>query len=139
MTGLLTDKVFLYIGMYAEQLEMLSIAFAGDTDKGMQYLLNGCKKLRKLEIRDCPFGNAALLMDMGKYETMRSLWMSSCEVTLGGCKSLAKKMPRLNVEIINENDQMDASADDRQKVEKMFLYRTLAGRREDAPEFVWTL
>jgi hypothetical protein len=48
-------------------------------------------------------------------------------------------MPRLNVEIINENDQMDASADDRQKVEKMFLYRTLAGRREDAPEFVWTL
>ncbi|KAI5558543.1 hypothetical protein POPTR_017G061600v4 [Populus trichocarpa] len=139
MTGLLTDKVFLYIGMYAEQLEMLSIAFAGDTDKGMQYLLNGCKKLRKLEIRDCPFGNAALLMDVGKYETMRSLWMSSCEVTLGGCKSLAKKMPRLNVEIINENDQMDASADDRQKVEKMFLYRTLAGRREDAPEFVWTL
>ncbi|KAB5516209.1 hypothetical protein DKX38_026857 [Salix brachista] len=139
MAGLLTDQVFLYIGMYAKQLEMLSIAFAGNTDKGMQYLLNGCKKLRKLEIRDCPFGNAALLMDVGKYETMRSLWMSSCEVTLEACKSLAKKMPRLNVEIINENDQMDVSADDRQKVEKMFLYRTLAGRRKDAPEFVWTL
>ncbi|KAJ6290093.1 hypothetical protein OIU78_025917 [Salix suchowensis] len=139
MAGLLTDEVFLYIGMHAKQLEMLSIAFAGNTDKGMQYLLNGCKKLRKLEIRDCPFGNAALLMDVGKYETMRSLWMSSCEVTLEACKSLAKKMPRLNVEIINENDQMDVSADDRQKVEKMFLYRTLAGRRKDAPEFVWTL
>ncbi|KAJ6734563.1 F-BOX/TPR REPEAT PROTEIN POF3 [Salix purpurea] len=139
MAGLLTDQVFLYIGMHAKQLEMLSIAFAGNTDKGMQYLLNGCKKLRKLEIRDCPFGNAALLMDVGKYETMRSLWMSSCEVTLEACKSLAKKMPRLNVEIINENDQMDVSADDRQKVEKMFLYRTLAGRRKDAPEFVWTL
>ncbi|CAK7328382.1 unnamed protein product [Dovyalis caffra] len=139
MSGQLTDQVFLYIGMYAEQLEMLSIAFAGDTDKGMQYLLNGCKKLRKLEIRDCPFGNAALLMDVGKYETMRSLWMSSCEITLGGCKSLAKKMPRLNVEIINDNDQMEVSADDRQKVEKMYLYRTLAGQRKDAPEFVWTL
>ncbi|KAJ6965396.1 protein AUXIN SIGNALING F-BOX 2-like [Populus alba x Populus x berolinensis] len=139
MSGLLTDQVFLYIGMYAEQLEMLSIAFAGDTDKGMQYLLNGCKKLRKLEIRDCPFGNAALLMDVGKYETMRSLWMSSCDVTLEGCKSLAKKMPRLNVEIINESDQMDNTAVGTQKVEKMFLYRTLAGRRKDAPEFVWTL
>lgn len=139
LTGLLTDQVFLYIGMYAEQLEMLSIAFAGDSDKGMLYVLNGCKKLRKLEIRDCPFGNVALLTDVGKYETMRSLWMSSCEVTLGGCKVLAEKMPRINVEIINEYDQMEFGFDDRQKVDKMFLYRTLVGPRKDAPHFVWTL
>lgn len=139
MSGLLTDKVFLYIGMYAEQLEMLSIAFAGDSDKGMLYVLNGCKKLRKLEIRDSPFGDAALLEDVGKYETMRSLWMSSCEVTLGGCKTLARKMPRLNVEIINEGDQMEFNPDDRQKVDRMYLYRTLAGPRKDAPEFVWIL
>ncbi|KAK2968794.1 hypothetical protein RJ640_028187 [Escallonia rubra] len=139
LSGLLTDQVFLYIGMYAEQLEMLSVAFAGDSDKGMLYVLNGCKKLKKLEIRDSPFGNVALLEDVGKYETMRSLWMSSCEVTLGACKTLAKKMPRLNVEVINENDLIDASSDDRQKVEKMYLYRTLVGPREDAPEFVWTL
>ncbi|KAL7212252.1 hypothetical protein ACSBR2_015013 [Camellia fascicularis] len=129
--------VFLYIGMYAEQLEMLSIAFAGDSDKGMLYVLNGCKKLRKLEIRDSPFGNVGLLTDMGKYETMRSLWMSSCEVTLGGCKMLAKTMPRLNVEIINESGQ--ATLDDKQKVEKMHLYRTLVGPRRDAPDFVCTL
>nr|AIT18060.1 auxin signaling F-box protein 2 [Prunus salicina] len=139
LSGLLTDKVFLYIGMYAEQLQMLSIAFAGDSDKGMLYVLNGCKKLRKLEIRDCPFGNMALLKDVGKYETMRSLWMSSCEVTLGGCKALAEKMPRLNVEIINENDQMELGLDDEQRVEKMYLYRTLVGPRNDKPEFVWTL
>ncbi|XAR58319.1 hypothetical protein NMG60_11026768 [Bertholletia excelsa] len=139
MSGLLTDKVFLYIGMYAEQLEMLSIAFAGNSDKGMLYVLNGCKKLKKLEIRDCPFGDVALLTDMGKYETMRSLWMSSCQVTLGGCKTLARKMPRLNVEIINENNQIGATADDRQRVEKMYLYRTLSGPRRDAPDFVWTL
>lgn len=138
LSGRLTDKVFLYIGMYAEQLEMLSIAFAGNTDKGMLYVLNGCKKLRKLEIRDCPFGNIALLKDMGKYETMRSLWMSSCEVTLGGCKIVAKKKPMLNVEIINENDQ-EFCLDDEQKVEKMYLYRTLVGPRMDAPDFVWTL
>lgn len=139
VSGLLTDQVFLYIGMYAEQLEMLSIAFAGKSDKGMLYVLNGCKKLKKLEIRDSPFGNAALLADVGKYETMRSLWMSSCEVTLGACKILAKKMPRLNVEIINESEQAEASHDDGQKVEKMYLYRTLAGHRKDAPGFVWTL
>ncbi|EXB62856.1 Protein AUXIN SIGNALING F-BOX 2 [Morus notabilis] len=140
LTGLLTDQVFLYIGMYAEQLEMLSVAFAGDSDKGMLYVLRGCKKLRKLEIRDCPFGDVALLTDVGKYETMRSLWMSSCEVTLGACKTVARKMPSLNVEIINEHDQTEFCLDDdEQKVEKMYLYRTTVGPRTDAPEFVWTL
>ncbi|XP_043704262.1 protein AUXIN SIGNALING F-BOX 2-like [Telopea speciosissima] len=139
LSGLLTDQVFLYIGMYAERLEMLSIAFAGDSDKGMLYVLNGCKYLRKLEIRDSPFGDVALLTDVGKYETMRSLWMSSCDVTFGGCKALAQKMPRLNVEIINEKDQMEENPDDRQKVEKVYVYRTLDGPRRDAPDFVWTL
>ncbi|KAF8400034.1 hypothetical protein HHK36_015908 [Tetracentron sinense] len=139
LSGLLTDRVFLYIGVYAEQLEMLSVAFAGEGDKGMLYVLNGCKNLRKLEIMDGPFGDVALLMDVGKYETMRSLWMSSCEVTLGGCKALASKMPMINVEIINENDQMEENPDDGMKVEKLYLYRTLDGSRRDAPDFVWTL
>lgn len=140
LSGGLTDQVFLYIGMYAEQLEMLSVAFAGESDKGMLYVLNGCKKLRKLEIMDSAFGDVALLTDVGKYETMRSLWMSSCEVTLGACKMVARKMPRLNVEIINEHDQTEfCPDDDEQKVEKMYLYRTVVGPRNDAPEFVWTL
>ncbi|XP_057982599.1 protein AUXIN SIGNALING F-BOX 2 [Malania oleifera] len=140
LTGLLTDQVFLYIGMYAEQLEMLSVAFAGDSDKGMLYVLNGCRKLKKLEIRDSPFGNVALLTSMGKYETMRSLWMSCCDITLGACKTLAKKMPKLNVEIINDNDdEMEAVPDDEQKVEKMYLYRSMAGPRRDTPDYVWTL
>ncbi|KAF6150504.1 hypothetical protein GIB67_030305 [Kingdonia uniflora] len=88
--------------MHAEQLEMLSVAFAGDSDKAILYVLNGCKHLRKLEIMAGPFGNVALLVDMGKYETMQSLWMSSCEVTLGGCKTLEMKWPNLNMEIISE-------------------------------------
>ncbi|OVA09642.1 F-box domain [Macleaya cordata] len=138
LSGLLTDQAFMYIGMYAKQLEMLSVAFAGDSDKGMLYVLNGCKHLRKLEIRDSPFGDVALLTDVGKYETMRSLWMSSCDVTLRGCKTLAKKMPKLNVEIINES-QMEEKFDDSHKVEKMYVYRTLDGPRGDAPYFVWTL
>ncbi|KAF9622420.1 hypothetical protein IFM89_031223 [Coptis chinensis] len=139
LSGLLTDQVFLYIGMYAELLEMLSVAFAGDSDKGMLYVLNGCKNLRKLEIRDSPFGDLALLDDVGKYETMRSLWMSSCNVTLGGCKELAERMPRLNVEIINEKNQMVENLDESQKAEKMYVYRTLDGPRGDAPNFVWNL
>ncbi|KAL0395807.1 UNVERIFIED_CONTAM: protein AUXIN SIGNALING F-BOX 3 [Sesamum calycinum] len=63
-----------------------------------------------------------------KYETMPSLWTSSCEVTFGACKILAEKMPRLNGEVINEGEQMEASPDDKQRVEKMYL-----------SEPVWTL
>ncbi|KAK1271931.1 Protein AUXIN SIGNALING F-BOX 2 [Acorus gramineus] len=140
LSGLLTDRVFLYIGMYAEQLETLSIAFAGDSNKGLLYVLNGCKKLRKLEIRDCPFGDAVLLEDVGKYETLRSLWMSSCDVTLRGCRELAAKMPRLNVEVLNERDQVEGRLrEEERKVEKLYVYRTVAGPRSDAPDFVWTL
>lgn len=138
LSGLLTDQVFLYIGMYGENLEMLSVAFAGESDKGMAYVLNGCRKLSKLEIRDSPFGDSALLADVGKYETMRSLWMSSCNITLQGCKMLADKMKMLNVEIINEKERMEEITDDK-KVEKMYLYRTLDGPRKDAPDFVSTL
>ena len=52
--------------VYAEKLEMLSIDFVGDSDEGMVYALNGCKNLRKLEIRDSPFGDAAVLEDMNQ-------------------------------------------------------------------------
>lgn len=128
LSGLLTDKVFRYIGMYAKQVEMLSLAFAGESDLGMQRIMEGCSKLRKLEIRDSPFGDPALLFDIQKYESMRSLWMSSCQVTAHGASMLAKAMPSLNVEIIRHDD--DAMVDG------LYVYRTVAGKRGDAPRFV---
>lgn len=139
MSGLLTDSVFLYIGMYAENLEMLSVAFAGDTDNGMIYVLNGCKNLKKLEIRDSPFGDAALLAGMDRYEAIRSLWMSSCNITLGACKSLATSMPNLNVEVMTEvawSIDEDEETHNVKKVDKLYLYRTIGGPRDDAPGFV---
>ncbi|KAE9590180.1 hypothetical protein Lal_00027821 [Lupinus albus] len=139
LSGQLTDQVFLYIGVHCEQLEVLSVAFAGESSDGMTYVLNGCQKLRKFDIRDSPFGNSALLMDVERYETMQSLLMSSCNVSIGACKILAKKMPSLNVEIINENQQANSSADDEERVKRMYLYRSLVGKRKDAPEYVITL
>ncbi|KAJ4975440.1 hypothetical protein NE237_000546 [Protea cynaroides] len=94
VSGLLTDLSFEYIGRYAKNLETLSVAFAGSSDRGMQCVLEGCPKLRKLEIRDCPFGNVALLSGLERYESMRSLWMSACTVTMNGCRLLAREMPR---------------------------------------------
>ncbi|XP_013604619.1 PREDICTED: protein TRANSPORT INHIBITOR RESPONSE 1-like [Brassica oleracea var. oleracea] len=138
LSGLLTDKVFEYIGTYAKKMEMLSVAFAGDSDLGMHHVLSGCESLRKLEIRDCPFGDKALLANASKLETMRSLWMSSCPVSFGACKLLGQKMPKLNVEVIDERGPPD-SRPESCPVERVFIYRTVAGPRFDMPGFVWNM
>lgn len=138
LSGLLTDRVFEYIGTYAKNLEMLSVAFAGDSDIGLHHVLSGCQNLRKLEIRDCPFGDKALLANAAKLETMRSLWMSSCSVSYGACKLLGQKMPRLNVEVIDERGPPD-SRPESSPVEKLYVCRTVAGPRCDMPDFVWRM
>uniref|UniRef100_A0A7N1A7W4 F-box domain-containing protein n=1 Tax=Kalanchoe fedtschenkoi TaxID=63787 RepID=A0A7N1A7W4_KALFE len=138
LSGLLTDRVFEAIGQHAKKLEMLSVAFAGESDTGLHHLLSGCENLRKLEIRDCPFGDGPLLANAAKLNTMRSLWMSSCAVTLGACRLLGQQMPLLNVEVINEDETIDPELPNT-FVEKLYIYRTLAGRRHDSPNFVWTM
>ncbi|PHT44839.1 Transport inhibitor response 1-like protein [Capsicum baccatum] len=107
LSGLLTDLVFEYIGVHAKKLEILSLAFAGDSDRGLHYMLSGCESLRKLEIRDCPFGDEALLANAAKLETMRSLWMSNCSVRFEECKLLGQKLPELNVDVIDERGHPD--------------------------------
>ncbi|KAG5143482.1 hypothetical protein JHK82_019177 [Glycine max] len=133
VSGYLTDLTFEYIGKYAKNLETLSVAFAGSSDWGMRCVLDGCPKLRKLEVRDCPFGNGALLSGLGKYESMRSLWMSDCNLTMNGVRLLAQEMPRLNVEVIKEESYETHQA------KKVYVYRSVAGPRRDAPPFVLTL
>ncbi|MCO5562009.1 hypothetical protein L7F22_015635 [Adiantum nelumboides] len=105
LSGWLTDKAFEYIGMHAKKLERLSVAFAGESDVGLQHVLRGCLNLKKLEIRDSPFGDMALLSGLHRYESMRSLWMSNCSVTITGCQWLAHHKPRLNVEVIQKRDR----------------------------------
>lgn len=141
VSGLLTDSVFKSIGTHADRLEMLSIAFAGNSDLGLHYILSGCKSLKKLEIRDCPFGDKPLLANAAKLETMRSLWMSTCSMTLGACRQLARKMPRLSVEVMNDPRRgfpLDSLTDE-SPVETLYVYRTISGPRSDTPACVQIL
>ncbi|KAJ0981328.1 hypothetical protein J5N97_009583 [Dioscorea zingiberensis] len=132
VSGLLTDKAFGYIGKYGKSVRTLSVAFAGDSDLGLKYVLEGCPKLQKLEIRDSPFGDLGLLSGIGHYYNMRFLWMSSCKLSLRGCREVAQRLPNLVVEVIRDRSEDD----DGEFVEKLYLYRSLAGPRNDAPPFV---
>ncbi|OVA01818.1 Leucine-rich repeat [Macleaya cordata] len=145
VSGLLTDEAFRLIGRYGKLVRTLSVAFAGDSDMGLTYVLEGCPKLQKLEIRDSPFGDAALLSGLHHYYNMRFLWMSSCKLSLAGCKEVAQKMPHLVVEVIRDIDEEDRDnnskastikEDPGDAVEKLYMYRSLEGRRSDAPKFV---
>ncbi|WOL09436.1 hypothetical protein Cni_G18189 [Canna indica] len=132
VSGLLTDKAFEYIAKYGKSVRTLSVAFAGNTDLSLRCVLEGCYKLQKLEIRDSPFSDAGLLSGIHHYYNMRFLWMSSCKLSLRGCKEVALQLPHLTVEVIGERSQeLDSDA-----VEKLYLYRSLEGPRDDAPPFV---
>ncbi|PHU25672.1 hypothetical protein BC332_04004 [Capsicum chinense] len=167
LCGRLTDQVFLHIGKYAKHLEVLTVNlikvttlgprnrtfldfqvphFAGDSEKGILYVLNGCKKLKELDIRNSSFGNATLLEDVRKYEWMQCLYIENCQMNFGACKQLAHEMPSLNVEIIRKktmrppgNNTVIINPGDNDKINKMYLYRTLVVPRKDAPDYVLTL
>ncbi|WOL12884.1 hypothetical protein Cni_G21652 [Canna indica] len=135
VSGLLTDKVFEYIANYGKSVRTLSVAFAGNSDLSLKYVLEGCHNLQKLEIRDSPFGDAGLLSGIHHYYNMRFLWMSSCKLSLGGCNEVARRLPHLVVEVIgNFPNELDSDT-----VHKLYLYRSLEGPRDDAPPYVRTL
>ncbi|XP_009763830.1 transport inhibitor response 1-like protein [Nicotiana tabacum] len=137
VSGLLTDKAFSYIGQYGKLVRTLSVAFAGNSDLALKYVLEGCPKLQKLEIRDCPFGDLALRSGLHHYHNMRFLWLSSCRATLQGCQEIARQMPRLVVEVIGWEDEEES--ENGEYVNTLYMYRSLDGPRADAPPFVQIL
>jgi hypothetical protein len=133
VSGLLTDKAFEYIGKYGKLIKTLSVAFAGNSDMSLQYVFEGCTKLQKLEVRDSPFGDKGLLSGQKYFYNMRFLWMNSCRLTMRGCRDVAQQMQNLVVEVIK--DQSDGEGES-ETVDKLYLYRSLEGSRNDAPAFV---
>lgn len=61
---------------------------------------------------------------MEKYESMQYIWMSYCDITLGGCKILAAAMSRLNVEVIQSCVDMEEESSDDDEIVKALVGRT---------------
>ncbi|KAL0727122.1 hypothetical protein Bca4012_023215 [Brassica carinata] len=139
VSGLLTDQAFSLIGEYGKLIRTLSVAFAGDSDMGLRYILEGCPKLEKLEIRDSPFGDAGLRSGMHRYHDMRFVWMSSCRLSRGSCRDVAHALPSVVVEVFGSDDDDDDEDDNADYVETLYMYRSLDGPRKDAPKFVTIL
>ncbi|KAG7037616.1 Transport inhibitor response 1-like protein, partial [Cucurbita argyrosperma subsp. argyrosperma] len=140
ISGLLTDRAFSYIGKYGKLVRTLSVAFAGNSDLGLKYVLEGCHRLQKLEIRDSPFGDAALRSGLHHYYNMRFLWMSDCKLSRYGCQEVARALPHLVVEVMRndnpESDHLPQMGDLENYVPVLYMYRSLEGPRDDAPACV---
>ncbi|CAN8230696.1 unnamed protein product [Cochlearia groenlandica] len=137
VSGLLTDEAFSQIGEYGKLIRTLSAAFSGDGDMALRYILEGCPKLQKLEIRDSPFGDIGLRSGMHRFNNMRFVWMSSCTLSRAGCKGVARALPSIVVEVFGSDDDDDNNNAD--YVEIMYMYRSLDGPRKDAPKCVTIL
>lgn len=138
VSGLLTDRAFSYIGQYGKLVRTLSVAFNGDSDTGLKYVLEGCTNLQKLEIRDSPFGDSGLQSGLHHFYNMRFVWLSSCRVTRQGCMEIARILPKLVVEVFRRDEDTDEE-EDRVRgdfVDTLYMYRSLDGPRPDAPQFV---
>jgi len=55
----ITDEGMSYIGKYGANLHTITLTNCGGSDDGLAYIAVGCVKLRKLELRHCPFGDAS--------------------------------------------------------------------------------
>ncbi|XP_076890348.1 transport inhibitor response 1-like protein [Bidens hawaiensis] len=134
VSGLLTDRAFSYIGQYGKLVRTLSVAFAADGDTGLKYVLEGCTNLQKLEIRDSPFGDSGLQSGLHHFYNMRFVWLSSCRVTKQGCLEVARRLPKLVVEVFRRDEEDGGERGD--FVNTLYMYRSLDGPRADAPQFV---
>ncbi|KAJ4782138.1 hypothetical protein LUZ62_066395 [Rhynchospora pubera] len=134
VSGFLTNRAFELFGKYGKTIRTLSIAVGGNSDLPWKYVLEGCQNLQKLEIRNSPFGDVDLLAGVGYFYNMRFVWLDSCRITVRGCREVARRLPNMVVETIE--DAFGHILDDDDPVEKLCMYRSLAGVRDDAPEFV---
>ncbi|KAJ3708860.1 hypothetical protein LUZ61_012565 [Rhynchospora tenuis] len=134
VSGLLTDQAFELFGKYGKTIRTLSIAFGGNSDLVLKYVLEGCHNLQKLEIRNSHFSDAGILACIGHFYNIRFIWLDSCRIILRGCREVARRLPNMVVEVIE--DGCCHFLDDDEPVEKLFIYRSLAGVRDDAPQFV---
>ncbi|KAL8167181.1 hypothetical protein V2J09_008680 [Rumex salicifolius] len=83
----------------------------------------------------CAIGGRAILASSDKLERMRFLYLLSCPVSHQTCRLLARKHPRLNVEVLNEMGPLHSMSDEC-VVEQLYVYRTVAGPRLNMPKFV---
>ena len=68
-----------YIGKYGANLNSLSLTCIGNSNAGLVKLSEGCPKLRKLKLIDCPFSEQVVTSSVFNIPSLRYVWFDSCD------------------------------------------------------------
>lgn len=96
--GGLTDRGMGYIGEYGHNLKWLLLGCTGETDIGLANLAYKAHRLQRLEIRDCPFGEAGLAAAVVGMSSLKFLWVQGYRAVEAGQHLMALSRPYLNLE-----------------------------------------
>ncbi|KAG0583894.1 hypothetical protein M758_3G169100 [Ceratodon purpureus] len=124
--GGLTDKGMEYIGAYGQNIRWLLLGCAGQSDVGLANLAYRCQRIRRLEMRDCPFGEAGLAAAVASMSSLKYLWVHGHRAMDSAGKELVKlARPCLTVEVCPPPPGQPGL--------HLFAYYSLAGPRTDGP------
>lgn len=122
--GGLTDRGLGYIGEYGHKLKWVLLGCTGESDIGLANLAYRAQRLERLEIRDCPFGEAGLTAAVMEMTSLKYLWVEGYRATESGGHLLALSRPHLNIEISQASPGQPG---------QLLAYYSLTGPRTDGP------
>lgn len=123
--GCLTDKGMEYIGIHGHNLKWLLLGCTGQSDVGLAKLAFRSQRIKRLEMRDCPFGGAGLAAAVAAMSSLTYLWVQGKRAMEAGHNLAELASPFLTVEVCPPN----GGGPDLQ----LFAYYSLAGPRSDGP------
>ncbi|KAI5054087.1 hypothetical protein GOP47_0031018 [Adiantum capillus-veneris] len=117
------------IGMYGKNLNWALFGLLGESDEGLKLFANGCPNLKRLEIRDCVFTEAAIATSVLKMESLKYIWVQGYRATGTGQDLLPLTKDYWSVELIDEPGTPA----------QFVAYRCLSQKRADTPPSVTLL
>lgn len=123
--GCLTDKGLEHIGTYGANLKWLLIGCTGKSDVGLANLALRSQRIERLEIRDCPFGEAGLAAAVAAMSSLKYLWAQGNLTMESGRSLVALARPGLTVELCPPPFGQPGL--------QLLAYYSLVGPRTDGP------
>lgn len=129
--GGLSDKGMGYIGEYGHNLKWLLLGCTGESDIGLANMAYKAQRMQRLEIRDCPFGEAGLAAAVVAMSQLKFLWVQGYRAVEAGQHLLALSRPYLNIEV--------SVASGAQPGQLIAYYGTVGARGDSPKDFVRVL
>ena len=125
--GGLTDKGMGFLGEFGKKLKWLLLGCTGETDIGLANLAYKAQTVERLEIRDCPFGEAGLVAAVVAMNSLKFLWVQGYRAPEAGAHLLALRRPYLNIEMNSPTGGQPG---------QLIAYYSCVGPRTDNPPAV---